>query len=485
MFAVNEKQLFGVLSLAVGIYFLSISIPTNYTSDTGDGIQHYMLARFAYLYPHLFLDLWGKPVFNVLASPFAQFGIQGIHFFNLVCSLLCCRVCFSIAAVLGLRFGWLLVLLICFSPIYFLEIPSGLTEPLFCLTMVLSVYLLLKKDYVFAAALVSFLPYTRQEGYLMLPIFGLFLVLNKHVRAMPFLLLATVLLSVVGSFYHKDLFWLFHQNPYKDASNVYGHGELLHFVNNTKLTFGLAQAPFLLIGLLFLGFKLIKNKFKWLYGKAKNEAQEQLQIEVLVVAGYVVVFFVCHSVWWWQGWFASLGLLRVMACVVPLVALLVLRGLNVLLDLMPQRLKFLEWVLALMLAFLVVITPFKQYYYPLVLGGEEQTIAKASDYIKNNQILYSKVYFSHPFFVLLNDIDPFDTQKSDYCWSIDKENPEKTVKKGEIVVYDTHYAPNDMGLKLELLTQNPNFELLQKFVPQEPFVVLGGYNYEVYIFRKK
>ncbi|MFT6384975.1 MAG: hypothetical protein ACJAQR_001813, partial [Bacteroidia bacterium] len=48
------------------------------TFDNGDSIKHYIEAHQAWHTPHYFLDMWSKPIFILLASPFASLGWWGM-----------------------------------------------------------------------------------------------------------------------------------------------------------------------------------------------------------------------------------------------------------------------------------------------------------------------------------------------------------------------------------------------------------------------
>jgi hypothetical protein len=45
-----------------------------------------------------------------------------------------------------------------------------------------------------------------------------------------------------------------------------------------------------------------------------------------------LLIFALHSVLWWRGWFGSCGLMRILACVGPITAIICLRGWNVIAD---------------------------------------------------------------------------------------------------------------------------------------------------------
>jgi hypothetical protein len=49
-----------------------------------------------------------------------------------------------------------------------------------------------------------------------------------------------------------------------------------------------------------------------------------------------LLIFALHSVLWWRGWFGSCGLMRILACVGPITAIICLRGWNVIAELVPR-----------------------------------------------------------------------------------------------------------------------------------------------------
>ena len=55
--------------------------------EGGDSIQHYQIARYSWSDPELLLHHWGKPLFTLFASPFAQLGHWGMSLFNACCVL--------------------------------------------------------------------------------------------------------------------------------------------------------------------------------------------------------------------------------------------------------------------------------------------------------------------------------------------------------------------------------------------------------------
>lgn len=58
------------------------------TGDEGDSVTHYLISKYAFETPTNFFDHWGKPLFVLFSSIFAQFGFIGIKFFNVLSTII-------------------------------------------------------------------------------------------------------------------------------------------------------------------------------------------------------------------------------------------------------------------------------------------------------------------------------------------------------------------------------------------------------------
>src|SRR5580658_10738476 len=96
--------------LIAGIFFtlgIILTFTANGTCDDGDSIMHYQFARWAIVHHQLFFDHWAKPLYVLIACPFAQLGIPGIKVFNLLVSSITILLTFYIADTLHIgRRGW-------------------------------------------------------------------------------------------------------------------------------------------------------------------------------------------------------------------------------------------------------------------------------------------------------------------------------------------------------------------------------------------
>lgn len=406
--------------------------------DTGDGILHYQIARWSWKHPELFLHHWGKPVYTLLCSPFAQAGYKGAVIFNIMCHIGAAWLAWRIADRMKLPYAFLAGPLVVFAPVSWGVAQSGLTEPLFALTLMSGIYFITAGRYTVAACLISLLPFVRTEGFVLAPLFGIFFILRKEYLAMSLLASGTLLYSIIGTFaVHHDFLWVLHQNPYR-GEEMYGHGPLLHFVNNNEFIFGWALTALIALGLISVFFR--------------NKLEPRHSItEITLIFGCFVLFFAAHSLFWWKGIVGSLGLLRVMACIVPCGVLVGLRGLQ----LLVRAYQNYRVAVTLTLAFTVITTIFNTFrQHNLILKADisQQTIQQVCTNIRNLKLDNRKIYYGHPLVTHYLDKDPFDMTQCFEMWGI-RQDP--NLQKGAIVIWDSHFGPQQYDVTEEQLLGMP------------------------------
>ncbi|MCW3085021.1 MAG: hypothetical protein JWP12_2387 [Bacteroidetes bacterium] len=479
----NKKLVFPLLAILC-ILFFYIAYTADVTFDAGDGIRHYLVSRYSWKHPAQLLYSWGKPFFTIISSPFSQFGLIGVNAFNILCAAFSAWMCFGLAKKFKLQYPLLVIPFLFFTPCYFPTLNSGLTEPFFGFVLICSIFLFTEKKFFWGTVLISFLPFVRSEGNLLLPLFFIILLYRKKFWYSLLLAFGTVFYSIVGSFYYKDLFWVKNQNPYTGInSDLYGHGELLHFVNNHDFIWGTCLGVLFIIGCLAILFKLIPNK------KQQEETPEEsfLPEELILVYGSFILYFVAHSIFWWKGIVGSLGLLRVVAAVIPCSALICLRGFDLITKPLFKRLAFLQYIIIPVLLFFVVASPFQHDYYPYRPDQEQALVKEAGDWYKTTVFTSKKVYYLYPYFAHVLDVDPFDSKKVEELWSLYptiKTWGIDAVPDSTIVIWDAHFGPNECRIPIDRMLNDPNFEFVKSFKPKEPFKVLGGYFFEIYVFMK-
>ncbi len=195
------------------------------------------------------------------------------------------------------------------------------------------------------------------------------------------------------------------------------------------------------------------------------------------MAGFIAV----HSYLWWKGEAGSVGELRVLSCVMPLCALVSMKSLSFLFSKL-QSVKTKN-VLFIILVSLLVHQPFKVLRLPYSNDPPQQLVKEACQWIVASEYAKNKIYYYDPVVLHFLERDPYDLTSIQELLP-DPESPEKGLHKGDIVFWDAHFSPNEGRLPLVNLRENTGFKLIKRYSPKESFTVLGGYNYEVYLFQK-
>lgn len=458
--------------------FSAVLLTLVFTTTDGyggaDSFQHYMISRYSWKHPHLFLDHWGKPVFTLLSSPFSQFGYKGALLFNVVITLLSALFVYRIAIKLNKEYARLSALFFLAMPMVMLVSVSALTEPLFAFVLVLSVWLFSEKKYFAAIALLSFLPLVRSEGFVVFPVFILVLLLQKQWKYIPLLIVGVLFYSLVGFIALDDFLWLINRNPYKMESGLYGSGPWYHFLTHHELIFGIPLTILLVIGFWFY----VPKNIKWL--------QEENNILRILIAGSFAAYFVAHSYVWWKGTGGSLGLERVIAGVCPLAAIIAFEGYCFI----AERVKNYfspNWILFLFFIAIVkntsgnVLLDLKQHKTSYLMQ-------RTADWIKSKpELINQRLFYYNPQIAFLLDKDIFDRSQVEQLWGlIDVNQPLLWLEDGQYLVWDSHFGNNEGQTPLDKLLHKQNVKILKRFYPEEQGeLVLGGYTYEIFVFGKQ
>jgi hypothetical protein len=415
----------------------------NGTGDSGDSVTHYLFAKHAAQHPELFFHHWAKPVFVLLASPFAQFGFEGMKVFNVLASMGTILLTYKIAERFKLANSYAVAIMLIFSPMYFALTFSGLTEPLFALFLAGGIYLSIRRNYLAAILLISFLPFVRSEGLIMIGVFGIYFLIKQKWRLLPFFAVGHVVYSLAGYFVHHDLLWVFRKIPYARLDSIYGRGELTHFATQLFYILGLPALVLFLFGII----SIIKDGFN---GKSTRI------IPVIVLGGFVC-FFCAHTLFWYFGIFGSMGLTRVFICVMPLMALIMLKGFNLLTEELLKEKKMLRTVLKAALLLYIVVFPFTKTHGALVLhrdlglSGDQKLALEIGQRIRDRHTKLPRIAYEAPYLAIALGIDPFNPlQRMD----LNYENL-KALRSGDLVIWDNSFALLDKKIRKEDLDQDP------------------------------
>ncbi len=425
------------------------------TYGGGDSWMHYLFAKFAYKHPDNLMDQWGKPVFTLLASPWAQFGFMGVKVFNIICALLTGYISYLIAKAHYSKYAWLSIVFVFGVPIYFVCVFSGLTEILFALFLVAGIYLYQINKPQWAFIIVSFMPFIRSEGFLIMPVFILMALHYRQFKSIGFLFFGTLLFSVIGFIVYNNWKWVFSTNPYLMAVNVYGKGSLFQFVGANESIAGLPQVMMVLLSILIFVMAYSKQV------KSNNFGSDHLlNIRAVLIFGSFASYFVAHSIFWRLGIFGSLGLIRVMAGIGPVIGLSSFFAFQWALELKLAQ-KTWAKVLAVLFIIAVFFIPLKQNRHdiPYKLSDLEQAQYQSCQWVKENNLQNNFFYFFDPFVAHLLNLDKFDSEKTSSILYI---NNSITFRKDAIIIWDSQFCPQEGQLPKRWLDENENFLLLHQ-----------------------
>ena len=469
----SEKKIVAGSLVTLGVLFSIIAAFTDCSAGGADNYAHFNIARWAFRYPHLFLDHWGKPLFTILIAPFTQIGFFGARLFNILGGLLTAWICYLLASGWKLSKAWLAPVFVIFVPIYFILMFSGMTEILFSLVLILAIFLFFRERFILSAIVLSLIILVRTEGFIFMPIFFAAYLLKRKFVAIPFLFSGFLLFSLIGLwYYYHDFLWLIHKLPYGSASNeIYGSGKWYHFLSTMPEYLGFG------IILLFIAGTVCWIK-DWVLVKFSINSDRFYQL--LILGGCFFGYLASHSYVWWQGQM-SLGLIRVMVGVTPIAGILAMVGFERLEKLIPS--KNLKLGFLILSTVLIVIPGVMKYKSEFRTDPHSIVIQKAIKWLQSTHNIQHHLIVHDPSIAFLAKIDAWDQRILQYGFS-DANAPEKEMPDSSVFIWDAHYSQNEGGIPASKILENPYYELIAYFEPEFPFKVLGGYDYNIMVFRK-
>lgn len=473
--ALNSRTLSFLLSIAALVYFTYLSLASNASEGGGDAIVHYRIARYSWRYPELFMDMWGKPVFTALSSLFAQFGFNNMKIFNVLVAVTTGILGFGILKRSGSPLSGLYFLLLFFTPIYFVLIPSTLTEPLFGLCLMTGIYLFQRNRYTLSALVIAFLPFIRNEGFLVFPFYAIALIYVKEWKRIPLLFLGYIFFGAVGFLSSGDMLWITHHMPYLKYGGqdyAYPNGTFWYYPDLLPDLYGKVLYYGGWIGtIVLLAFALRYRK--------KSEL-----LTILLVLLPLITYILAHSLIYWKGPGVAHGLHRLMAPVAPLAGLIAIDGISKLIHLLRTKsnalaLGFMGVAFAMIL--LGTSAPYRQYRVPLPLGPQETLITEAAAWMKSAGLDNALLCYHHPYVCHALDKDPFDPEQSRELFAAGI--PVKDlVPAGAVYVWDSHFAPVERSLPLDTIAACHCLELLKTF-PADTSIHYPN-EFTLHIFRR-
>ncbi|MDQ3142348.1 MAG: hypothetical protein M3Q56_08905 [Bacteroidota bacterium] len=480
-----SQKIIYIISYISAVILFSLAFHFQGTGDDGDSVFHYLYAHWAPFDTKLYFNHWAKPLFVLLASPWAQFGFIGIKIFNVVNFLLTQIVLYKICQKLNFQLPWLPSLLYLLCPMGLYYNLSGLTEPLFALLISVVIYLLFIDKLLLAIILISFLPFIRSEGLFVILLAIPYLIFIRKFQY--FLLLSTghIIYGLAGMHvYNYDFLWTIHKIPYPINMGSYGQGVWFHFIEYLpEVTGEVFKILFLIacIGIYFPISNLIKKR-----------DEKQSWILLFFIFGLVFSFFLFHSYAWAIGKFNSFGLTRVLLAVLPLMIIMISVLFESIYTKIPKIIFYVGLLFLIALQLIFIFNPSQRFHLNSSHFKEKPAQIMIKDLVQHmkNEFpdwgLYHKLY-ANMNVALYSGSNPFHAS-SEYISAIlhRSEFPYRT-----FLIWDSWYSKIESKVSLEdvnkdsLFTEIKSFQQLDqygkehkatlfKYLPQN----FGGYDPE-------
>lgn len=463
--------------LSAFVFYLLNFLLSEGFNGGADSITHYQISRYSWVHDYLLMDQWGKPVFTILFSPVAQLGFRAVVAANILLIFLGAYWSMDIASRLKLQRPWLVALLVLWLPVVAGNSISALTEMICSLFLIYYIRMALRERFMLGSIVLGFMPFARSEGFVIVALVILFYLFTRRFRYIPWLLVGSVVFNTLGYFITDRALWIFQSNPYVNTTfDMYGHGTWYHFFQYALPLFGFTY---------ILWLTQTVREIPKVTGILKSSAWSlNDQVWIWLIAGSSWGYFLAHTVLWWQGMWASLGLGRVMFVIAVPIALMAAKSVEFFISRMSSvaRTYALAALVLITVAapFVVRLFSFQEIMILPALGEEEKQNAIAAEALQSKfKTEETKFFMAHPYLNLLLDIDPFDTNQIE---NLDKV---EHAHSGDVVVWDGHFGPNEMKLPKERLESDTTFELLQVIEPETLFYTLNNYLYEIRIYRKR
>jgi hypothetical protein len=320
----------------------------------GDAVMHYINARDSLWMPAKLMGSWARVGDKIPLLIPAQFGVFAARCTAALISILCAWQTIRLAEDLDIPHANLAAVFLIFQPFVFSLAADTMTELPFALGIVIAIRLWLSERYLASSIVIGYLPTVRPEGFFLCTLWAVLLI-NKSLCSRRACSPYSVLLLPWGTLAWFFACWILRGDPQyffregwswpADSLRVYGSGSFFSHVNRWPIycgpvllvlfIAGLKWNKFAAIGLGLLALEIVlpspirENLLPWLaLALAGWFGWSIRQNRMAILAWVFLLIFTLHSILWWRGWYGSCGLMRILACVSPITAIVCLMGWN-------------------------------------------------------------------------------------------------------------------------------------------------------------
>ena len=169
-----------------------------------------------------------------------------------------------------------------------------------------------------------------------------------------------------------------------------------------------------------------------------------------------------------------------MAAIIPITGLIAIKGIDFIFNKVQNG--FYIALLTILTIIPAVNAPFSIYTFPVPHQGENEVMNKTINWLKTTPYFSNRILFYNPVVPILLDRDPFNdtTLLSGIITAANIDS----MKVGDILIWDSHFAGAERMISEENLISNNNFELIRSFRPEIPLFVYNGEIFQISVFKK-
>ncbi len=469
----------GLVSLGLAGLYIMYALRSSGVYDD-DVIGHYLIARWSWAHPELFLNTWGRPAFTILYAPVALLGLKAEQVFSAVLAALVCASSAWLAQSYKLRWGWLAVLFTGLEPEFVRQGFAALTELVAAGCLCMALIGMARRRWWLAALGAALLPFARYELLPVLLLFTAALAWERRWAYAGMTLLPLLAWNCYNAWaagaWQLVLFPLDHL--FGQPTGIifdYGSGPLTHYVALLPDAFGGACVVLAALGLLRLRVGLLHGRV------------------LIVVAVLSISYWAIPST-------GIAGYIRHLAVLAPVMGVLAVAGVEQLAERWEQpwrrwsaivvlvalggwllsRQFYADVVVAASAAVgLIFFVPFQRFaagvaaqallvmlltvlltVQPYRINDEQQQAWEAGQWLQASNYHNRVVLGSHAWFTYGSGVDPYD--RTVYRPIMPSEIDKAPV--GSIIVWDSHYSSRLVWQTSHTLVQNdPRLRLLHQF----------------------
>ncbi|HEX8324484.1 MAG TPA: hypothetical protein VF595_11290 [Tepidisphaeraceae bacterium] len=402
-----------------------------------DGITHFLSRRFAINQPLHFVSVWSRPLCVALYCLPAKFGgLLGTRLTSLALVLLTVPLVIASARRLGLKRPAWAGLFLLTQPLLFAHSFSELTEVPFALLLGAIFFAYQCRAFGLMALLVAISPLGRPEGFGLLLVAAVALVLHRKwvwLLVLPAGLLAWAWIGwhVFGGPKEYPWWrWLGQNWPYSPES-VYGHGGWLTFVQVLPAVIGPVGFGFAVFGTM----AMLRHGPRPFGSLTRFFASHRARCRALVWAVPIGVLVV-HSLLWVTGKMASNGEPRYLLVAAPFWAILAASGLE-------RLTRRFNWRRPLLCVAVGAALPFVANgvypVFPLGPQNDDRLAERVSAWLDENKSLrvqYPRLLAWSPHLFFRLDVDKLNKSIAGQPTRAEA----KTAPAGSLLVWDSVYS---------------------------------------------